>query len=1142
MKNINPILNIIFLLAFGLVPISLDGNPVDTKDEKQEILITEALERLSEKHQIFFAYDADLLRGIKVEDDLKEYNSLNEAIHSLLEKSGLKYDMIGDQYCVIYKDTKQGARTKKKLERKFRQIEALQSEGRISLQRNNSKNRNLTPFQAITNGVSDIKKNSRKPKIAPASIKGKVTDKTTGEALIGANILFTGISLGTATDLDGEYVIHNIPVGTYTIQFSYIGYEDLEVSDIELTSGQTYDLDAALGPISIMGAEVVVSAQARGQMAAINQQLTSNTITNIVSSDKIQEVPDVNAAESIGRLPGVSLQRSGGEGNKIVVRGLSPKYTVVEIDGVRMSGIDGDRSVGLSVISSEMLEGIELSKSLTPDKDADAIGGVVNLRLRSASEGLNYSLLGLGGYNNLERSFSNYKFSGSIGNRFFDNKVGLLLNGGSEQVIRSADRFSASYQKNITADKEELYTSSASITERQAIRRRTHGSLMLDFTNDFMDIRFNNFLSRMQNDNEERNNVFRFNDNDFRFSIGDSQPIETILSHSLRSKFNIGTTELNVDVSYSVTTLDNRTDRYNFEDDVLEGTSISEGDKLFAQPSSLIDEFFDISSGRRSVLLDNVRSTSMGEDQTRTLSLNYKIPFRLSDKVSGRIQVGGKYSKKERSNDTESSQTYYWGGIGIGRVNTIVNPEFPEFLRRQDVGITNAEGLVGANFLDPGYDYGEILNGRYQLGWSADLDKLRSVHDFLYDKYGNTIHWTQGVPSNQNDFSNTEEMKAGYIMAKIDIGENIMILPGVRFEDMRTTYTGNYILEDDFDPDGVRTIEPVTANRQNANWFPSVNMRVKVNEGIDIQAAAYKSASRPDYQFLSPAITSNFNKTRIVSFNPFLRPSLANNFDLGVSFFNNKLGLITINGFYKEIDDLIYRLPVYQPEYFDRLEEAPESLIASLQAPRALYSDDIFLDAGSNNNNIPINNPNKAYFRGFEVSWQTNFWYLPGLLQGLVLDLNYSQIWSATKFPYLDIITTFDDTGIIPIPIETPFYRTRNARMIDQPASLFNARIGWDYKGFSARLSFRYQGETISSLDPVNSLLDARTSDEFRIDFAIKQQINKRLSFSVDLANVNEFLEQSNFFSQDFIMPRTSEFYGFTAQFGFRYNFKSNDD
>ena len=101
-----------------------------------------------------------------------------------------------------------------------------------------------------------------------------------------------------------------------------------------------------LSPEAIMGEEVVITMQAKGQRAAINQQLSSNAITNIVSSDKIREVPDVNAAESIGRLPGVSLRRSGGEGNQVVVRGLSPQYTIVEVDGVRLQGVGLGRDVG----------------------------------------------------------------------------------------------------------------------------------------------------------------------------------------------------------------------------------------------------------------------------------------------------------------------------------------------------------------------------------------------------------------------------------------------------------------------------------------------------------------------------------------------------------------------------------------------------------------------------------------------------------------------------------------------------------------------------------------------------------------------------------------------------------------------------
>ena len=374
-------------------------------------------------------------------------------------------------------------------------------------------------------------------------------------------------------------------------------------------------------------------------------------------------------------------------------------------------------------------------------------------------------------------------------------------------------------------------------------------------------------------------------------------------------------------------------------------------------------------------------------------------------------------------------------------------------------------------------------------------------------------------------------------MAEINIGEKIMILPGVRFENMNTTYSGKYLLEDGFDPDGLKWDKDVTATRTNAHLFPSINMKIELNNWCDIRAAAYKSASRPDYRFLSPSMTSNDDLTSLTSFNPYLRPSLANNFDLGLSLYSNKLGLFTINVFYKEIDDLIYRLPRYQPEYFDILEGAPESLIASLFAPRDLYDDNLFKSAGTSNNNIPINNPNTAYFKGFELSWQTNFWYLPGVLKGLVLDLNYSLISSVTRFPYLDIVTTWDDSGFIPIPVETPVYQTREARMLDQPASLFNARIGFDYKGLSSRLSFRYQGETIASLDPIHSLLDQKTGDIFRIDFTLKQQITEAISFSVDVANITQFIDNSYLEARGYIMPRANEYYGLTAQAGFRYEF-----
>ena len=116
--------------------------------------------------------------------------------------------------------------------------------------------------------------------------------------------------------------------------------------------GETLRQDFKLVAVSIQGETVVVTAQASGQNAAINQQLASNAITNVVSAARIQELPDANAAESVGRLPGVSVLRSGGEGTQIVISGLQPKYNNVTVDGVRMASSNpNDRGTDLSMIS-----------------------------------------------------------------------------------------------------------------------------------------------------------------------------------------------------------------------------------------------------------------------------------------------------------------------------------------------------------------------------------------------------------------------------------------------------------------------------------------------------------------------------------------------------------------------------------------------------------------------------------------------------------------------------------------------------------------------------------------------------------------------------------------------------------------------
>ena len=278
-----------------------------------------------------------------------------------------------------------------------------------------------------------------------ATIRGVVSDSLSGNTLIGANVFISGTSLGAATDDAGAFIIKNITPGSYNIKVSYIGYKTVE-AEFDLSEPKTYDQNFYLNYTTIEGRTVQVTAQARGQMDAINKQLKKKSIKNIVSSDRIQELPDANAAETVARIPGVSIRREGGEGNKVVIRGLSPKYNKITVDGTNVPSTDmDDRSTDLSMISQYMLDGIEVTKAGTPDQEGDALGGIVNFKLRKAKPGLHFNIVTQGMVNELKNTSDDYKLVWDISNRFLSDKLGFLVQFDNEKRNRGSEELQAGY-------------------------------------------------------------------------------------------------------------------------------------------------------------------------------------------------------------------------------------------------------------------------------------------------------------------------------------------------------------------------------------------------------------------------------------------------------------------------------------------------------------------------------------------------------------------------------------------------------------------------------------------------------------------------------------------------------------------------
>ncbi len=351
MKKLKLQLTVLILLLFGISVQPLGGSTtkVDRADSHQEVLLTEVLDQLSEQYQVFFAYDADLLRDIMVEEDASHYASVEEAIGNLLERSGLSYDMINAKYCVIYKDSKKGHRTKKRLARKIRQIEALENKGIISLQRNvKHKNYNF-PVGALTRGYADL--------TAAFPVNGQVTDQE-GSPLIGVTILVKGTTTGTTSDFNGNFSLE-LTDGDQILVFSYTGYETLEVavnqrSDIEVVLNESI---SELDEVVVVGYGTQRRADITGAISSVSAEDLTNT--SYASTGALLQ----------GKISGVRVETNGGEPGSsvnIVIRGTGtfgndqPLYVV-----------DGNIVESMNFLNPNDIESVEVLK----DAAAAAIYG-----------------------------------------------------------------------------------------------------------------------------------------------------------------------------------------------------------------------------------------------------------------------------------------------------------------------------------------------------------------------------------------------------------------------------------------------------------------------------------------------------------------------------------------------------------------------------------------------------------------------------------------------------------------------------------------------------------------------------------------------------------------------------------------------
>jgi TonB-dependent receptor len=930
---------------------------------------------------------------------------------------------------------------------------------------------------------------------------GTVTVEDTGAPLPGAAVYVEGTTVGATTDANGRFQITNVPAGEPSLVASFLGFAP-DTTAVALAPGGRVSVEFVLAYVVVGGEEVVVTAQIAGQAAAINQQVASNQIVNVVSADRIQEVPDANAAESVARLPGISIQRDAGEGSKVVVRGLSPRFTNVTVNGQRVPSTDlVDRSVDLSTVSQDVLAGIEVYKALTPDQDGDAIGGTVNLTTQAARPGFNARASAQGGYHGLVEGPGQYRFDGTLSRRFFDDRLGAILTGGLFRADRTSRQIDAAYEDALLVDPDDpdappdLEPREVVASLRDEVRDRYTASLGLDFDLGATGTLFyNGVYARTERDQERYilEAIKSLNSVNDRFQIAERDV--DLVTNNLRGEHVLfGRAELSWSANHAAST--NDTPRF-LQARFVEGGGFDTERLAVANESN--DPYDVLRAVRNRYERKSLRDINQGTERTTdreiTGQVDLQVPFDLGP-LAGFVKTGAKVRDKSRERESEG---FGAGNQALTDSVEVVRPGLYSVTQFGRIGVDNFRGCSDA---DGGCVVGEA--DYIQPGIPGPLVIDAAGIEALWDAVSETDALMGGPQANA--YGADERVSAGYVMAELNLGPRLMVLPGVRYEYLDAAYSTNFVIGSG--AGGSNVFRDSTATPAYGAWLPMVHLRVRPTDAFDVRLAATRTLARPNFFNLVPY---RFVGEVLRQGNPDLVQATAWNYDAVVSLFTPALGLVSVGGFYKDIADIEY------------------TQTGTLVDPDSPYN---FFSIEQ-----PANADESTTVYGFEVDVQTSLRYLPSPFDGVVLNANYTRVFSETAYPTFDFLRDEDDVPVLDpdtsLPI--PVYGERIGPAPGQSDHVLNASLGYERGGFSGRASVTYQSSYLAAVarDPAR---DAYTDDFTRWDVAVRQRVAGGLSLLGNLINVTNLPDRS--FTGIANRVSNEEYFGWIATLGVRQDF-----
>jgi TonB-dependent receptor len=816
----------------------------------------------------------------------------------------------------------------------------------------------------------------------------------------------------TVSDGQGAFTITDVVPGTYTVTISYVGFATFSGS-VAVVAGQTAHIDAVLKVANASQEVIVTGERLFGEAEAINRTRAAENILQVLPAEVIVSLPNANIADALGRMASVTIERDEGEGKYVQIRGTEPRLSNTMVDGVTIpSPESGVRQIKLDTIASDLVDSVEINKTLQANIDADGIGGSVNLVTKTATDTPTITVYGVGGYTHIIGGRTVSQFGATIGRRFLsDKKLGVLLGGtydfngrGINDIEPVPTPTSATPHYDSMDFRDYVYYRTRYGLTGSADYKLREGS----------DISIRGLFSTFRNWGNKW--AFTLNDGTTpQFSQDWRRPNLAIGSLALQGNhvFSVSTIKWNVSVSRSRSLGGSGGANYSWVGP-FNGQD-SDGNPIYV---SCVNDQSEATSvyrpgwsatgcGRMSV-----PSPSNVFDKNNYGLTEYDLPT-YGQSVQLNLQASGSYSRLYHFGSHYG--TFEFGGK-IRNAHKFDDTYSTFYTYDTPEPIANHPEWNGT-FTDPVY-----YDGTY--------GKYPAVTDWV--KVGSWANANQGTFNggpgiNSANFDLIERIPAGYVMNTIELASRLRLVTGVRFE---ATHVNTLSF------DSTSNALSFKGGGDYLDVLPSASLRFALDKDSDLRLVYGRGLSRPDPQDIAQAVSIPVRNQGVYNIslgNPALTAEHANNYDVLYERFLSPLGLIQAGYFYKDLSSPIINTQIRTTTPYPGI---PSTLIPPGQA--VLVSQP--KNAGS------------AHVQGVEFGFQQRLSYLPGVLSGAGISANYSYTQSSTSGIPESGLTNADGTPVI---------RPDSPALLRQAPNSWNISPTYDTNHFSMRVGMTFDDKMI---------------------------------------------------------------------------------